>query len=102
MYIVIISIIIRLVSDCALDKNYAPKGEERRIFSRYLSKLTLSGENGIGICLPEEEIPDGFHLNFKRCSKRSFYEISQGFKVLLSKETSWSSDEKFEKATESV
>ncbi|CAH3028510.1 unnamed protein product, partial [Porites evermanni] len=79
--------------DNALVADYAPKTEVIQTLARYLSDLTLTGEEGIGFCqLPEEKIPHGFHLTYRRCSKRSVYEISPGFTTILSKENSWRSD----------
>ena len=83
--------------------DYAPTTEVIHILARYLSNLTLTDEEGIGFCrLPEGKIPTGFHLIYKRCSKRSVNEISPGFTTILSKENYWRSDERNKVSRESV
>ena len=90
-------------ADNALVADYAPKTEVIQTLARYVSDLTLTDEEGIGFCrLPEGKIPTGFHLIYKRCSKRSVYEISPGFTIILSKENSWRSDGRKEESRESV
>ena len=72
-------------ADNALVADYAPKTEVIQTLARYVSDLTLTDEEGIGFCrLPEGKIPHGFHLTYRRCSKRSVYEISPGFTTILS------------------
>ena len=94
---------IGLSSDNALVADYAPKTEVIQTLARYLSDLTLTDEEGIGFCrLPEGKIPHGFHLLYKRCSKRSVYEISPGFTTILCKENSWRSDGRNKESRESV
>ena len=99
-------ICVALVShhaDNALLADYAPKAEVIQTLARYVSDLTLTDEEGIGFCrLPEGKIPHGFHLIYKRYSKRSVYEISPGFTIILSKENSWRSDGRKEDSRESV
>ena len=90
-------------ADNALVADYAPKTEVIQTLARYVSDLTLTGEEGIGFCrLPERKIPHGFHLTYRRCSKRSVYEISRGFTTILSKENSWRSDGLNKESRESV
>ena len=90
-------------ADNALVADYAPKTKVIQILAKYLSDLTLTDEEGIEFCrLPEGKIPHGFHLIYKRCSKRSVYEISPGFTIILSKENSWRSDGRKEESRESV
>ena len=90
-------------TDNALVADYAPKPEVIQTLARYLFDLTLTDEEGIGFCrLPEGKIPHGFHLTYKRCSKRSVYEISPGFTTILSKENSWRSDGLNKESRESV
>ena len=79
-----------------------PKEDERHALSRYLSELTLMDEHGFEICLPQMDIPNGFHLIHKRCSRRSLYEFNDGFAVILSRESSWRSDVAAEESRESV
>ena len=94
---------IGLSSDNALVADYAPKTGVIQTLARYLSDLTLTDEEGIGFCrLPEGKIPHGFHLLYKRCSKRSVYEISPGFTTILCKENSWRSDGRNKESRESV
>ena len=94
---------IDLSSDSAVGADYAPKTEVIKTLATYLSELTLTEEEGIGFCrLPEVKIPQGFHLTYKRCSKRSVYEISPGFTTILSKESSWRSDGLNNESRESV
>ena len=71
--------------------------------SRYVSKLTLTDEDGLGgLCLPDLNIPEGFHLIQKRLSKRSLYEFIPGFTIILSKERSWRSGMSTVESRESV
>ena len=69
--------------------------------SIYLSELSLTNDDE-EICLPERDIPEGFHLIYNRCCKRSQYEITAGFTIILSKERSWRSDAITEETRESV
>lgn len=82
--------------------DYVPKEESIRALSAYLSELTITDERGSGIRLPETNKPEGFHLIHKRCSRRSLYEISEGFPIIFSKESSWRSDGTTEESRESV
>lgn len=78
-----------------------PHEEEMRALSIYLSELSLTNDDE-DICLPERDIPEGFHLIYNRCCKRSQYEITAGFTIILSKERSWRSDAITEETRESV
>ena len=88
--------------DSALVTDYVPKEEARQALSRYLSEFVLTDEDSLELRLPEMTIPDGFHLTHNRCSKRCLYEISHGFAVILSEESSWEGDEKTEENRTSV
>ena len=88
--------------DSALVTDYVPKQEARKALSRYLSEFALADEDSLELRLPEMTIPDGFHLIHNRCSKRCLYEISEGFAVILSEESSWEGDEKTEENRTSV
>ena len=75
--------------------DYVPKEEVRRVLSTYLSEITVTDQDaGSELHLPEMNKPEGFHLIHKRCSRRSLYEISEAFAVILSEESSWEGDEK--------
>ena len=63
--------------------------------------MTFS-EDGFEICLPEENTPEGFHLIRETSSKRSMYEISPDYLIILSKERTWKSDVSTEMSRESV
>ena len=82
--------------------DYVPKEESRRALSAYLSELTITDERGSGIRLPETNKPEGFHLIHRRCSRRSLFEISEGFAIIFSKERSWRGDRTKEESRESV
>lgn len=43
----------------------------------------------MGLHIPKADIPEGFHLIHKRCSKRTEYTSSVGFTIILSKEKAW-------------
>lgn len=70
--------------------------------SKYLSGLTFDDEDDFGLRLPEETIPEGFHLIHKRSSKRTLYTANEGYAIILSKESSWRSDILNEDSRESV
>ena len=92
-----------LSSDLALATDYVPKEEVIQTLAKYLSELTLTEERGVKFCrLPEKKLPQGFHVTYKRCSKRSVYEIWPGFTTILSKESSWRTDGLDEDPRESV
>lgn len=93
---------ICFVSDSAFVTDYVPKEEVRHVLSRYLSELTLTGEDSLELCLPDGNIPDGFHLIHKRCSRRSLYSIRPGFAIILSEENTWTSDGTTEESKTSV
>ena len=80
-----------LATDSALVTDYVPREEVRNVLTNYLSELTLRDGDAFGLCLPEGNIPEGFHLTQKRCSKRSVYENDPGFSIIISKESSWRS-----------
>ena len=88
--------------DSALVTDYVPKEEARQALSRYLSQFALANEDSLELRPPEMTIPEGFHLIHNRCSKRCLYEISPGFAVILSEESSWEGDEKTEESRTSV
>ncbi|KAJ7369997.1 hypothetical protein OS493_034943 [Desmophyllum pertusum] len=69
-----------------------PKKKQDVSLSRYLSGLTFTDEDDFGLRLPEKDIPEGFHLIHKRSSKRTKYTINPGFAIIVSKESSWSSE----------
>lgn len=83
---------IRGRTDRAVNADYAPDEETRLILSKYLSGLTFDDEDDFGLRLPEETIPEGFHLIHKRSSKRTLYTANEGYAIILSKESSWRSD----------
>ena len=92
-----------LSSDFALATDYVPQEEVIQTLAKYLSELTLTEERGVKFCrLPEKKLPQGFHVTYKRCSKRSVYEIWPGFTTILSKESSWRTDGLDEDSRESV
>ena len=83
--------------------DYVPKEEARRVLSTYLSEITVTDEDaGSELRLPEMSKPEGFHLIHKRCSRRSLYEISEAFAIILSGESTWRSDGTTEEFRESV
>ncbi|XP_068700394.1 uncharacterized protein [Montipora foliosa] len=85
---------IRGRADSAFDIDYIPKEEERSLLSRYLSGLTICGsdEGDLELCLPRLNKLDGFHLIHKRRARRSLYELTDGFAIILSKECTWKLD----------
>jgi len=82
--------------------DYVPKEEVRRTLSQYLSGLTLTKDEPMGLRLPENQIPEGFYLIYMRSSKRTVYTTKAGFSTILSKEYSWRSVVVEERARESV
>ena len=83
--------------------DYVPKEEIRRVLSTYLSEITVTDQDaGSELHLPEMNKPEGFHLIHKRCSRRSLYEISEAFAIILSEENTWRSDGTTEESRESV
>ena len=88
--------------DSGLHTDYVPNDEETQALSKFLSELSLTdvGENEIS--LSSENMPEEFHLIYNRCCKRTQYEISPGFTIILSKERSWRSDAITEETRESV
>ena len=82
------------LTDSAFDIDYIPKEEERSLLSRYLSGLTICGsdEGDLEVCLPRLNKLDGFHLIHKRRARRSLYELTDGFAIILSKECTWKLD----------
>ena len=88
--------------DSALVTEYVPKEEARKAWLRYLSEFVLIDKDSLELRLPKMTIPQGFHLTHNRCSKRCLYEISEGFAVILSEESSWEGVEKTEENRTSV
>ncbi|XP_068687467.1 uncharacterized protein [Montipora foliosa] len=85
---------IRGRADSAFDIDYIPKEEERSLLSRYLSGLTICGsdEGDLEVCPPRVNKLDGFHLILNRRARRSLYELTDGFAIILSKECTWKRD----------
>ena len=65
-----------------------------------MSKLKFTEANGI--LLPDETLPEGFLLDYKRCSHRTMYVPRDGFTLIVSKESIWSGDDRGEQNRESV
>ncbi|KAL9975391.1 hypothetical protein ACROYT_G012548 [Oculina patagonica] len=93
---------IRGRTENAEASHYVPSEDVRRVLSRYLSGLILTKDDPFGLRLPEEEIPEGFHLIYKRSSKRTVYTTKPGFSIILSKESSWRGDVAEERSREST
>jgi len=89
---------IRGRADSALVTDYVPNEESRQALSRYLSHFALTDEDDLVLRQPEMDIPEGFHLIHNRCSKRCLYEMSPGFAVILSEESSWNSNKRTEES----
>ena len=62
--------------------------------------LTFSEADGLH--LPDEKLPEGFLLNHMRCSRRTMYAPGEGFTLIVSEESTWSSDVKGEQNVETV
>lgn len=77
------------LTDSSQDIDYAPDERVRDALLAYLSGLTLIDEDFMGLHIPKADIPEGFHLIHKRCSKRTEYTSSVGFNIILSKEQAW-------------
>ena len=88
--------------DSALVTDYVPNEESRQALSRYLSHFALTDEDDLVLRQPEMDIPEGFHLIHNRCSKRCLYEMSPGFAVILSEESSWNSNKRTEESRKTV
>lgn len=78
--------------DNAFDTEYPPKEDTTNILSEYLSELTFSEEDDFGLLFPKRDIPSGFRLSYKRCSKRAQYGFTSEFSIILSKESSYRND----------
>ena len=74
--------------------------EQTKVFAGYLSKLKFTEADGIH--LPDETLPQGFLFNYKRCSHRTMYVPRDGFTLIVSEESIWSSDDRGEQNRESV
>ena len=88
--------------DSGLHTDYVPNDEETKALSRFLSELSLTDVDENEISLSSENMPEEFHLVYNRRCKRTQYEISPGFTIILSKERSWRSDAITEETRESV
>ena len=88
--------------DSGLHTDYVPNDEETQALSKFLSELSLTDVGANEISLSSENMPEEFHLIYNRCCKRTQYEISPGFTIILSKERSWRSDAITEETRESV
>ena len=82
------------------NKSDVHETEATNLLSQYLSKLTFTDDDGLR--LPDEELPEGFLFNHRRCSRRTLYSLRPGFTMIVSKEQSWSSDCKEEDRRETV
>ena len=76
-----------LFTDSSQDLDYAPDENIQDALLTYLSELTLTDEEPMGLHLPKG---DEFHFIHWRRSKRTEYTASTGFSIILSKEHTWS------------
>ena len=74
--------------------------EQTKVLAGYLSKLKFTEADGIH--LPDESLPQGFLFNYKRCSHRTMYVPRDGFTLIVSEESIWSSDDRGEQNREAV
>ena len=74
--------------------------EQTKALVGYLSKLKFTEADGI--LLPDETLPEGFLLDYKRCSHRTMYVPRDGFTLIVSEESIWSSDDRGEQNRKSV
>ena len=74
--------------------------EQTKALVGYLSKLKFTEADGI--LLPDETLPEGFLLDYKRCSLRTMYVPRDGFTLIVSEESIWSSDDRGEQNRKSV
>ena len=74
--------------------------EQTKVLAGYLSKLKFTEADGIH--LPDETLPQGFLFNYKRCSHRTMYVPRDGFTLIVSEESIWSSDDRGEQNREIV
>ena len=74
--------------------------EQTKVLAGYLSKLKFTEADGIH--LPDESLPQGFLFNYKRCSHRTMYVPRDGFTLIVSEESIWSSDDRGEQNRKSV
>lgn len=88
--------------DSGRHTDYVPNDEETKALSRFLSELSLTDVDENEISLSSGNMPEEFHLVYNRRCKRTQYEISPGFTIILSKERSWRSDAITEETRESV
>ena len=76
-----------VILDSGFHMDFVPEDDIRSTLLRYLSKVTFSDEDDFGLRLPDEKLPEGFQLVFKRCSKRAVYRLSEDFSIIIAKES---------------
>ena len=76
-----------VILDSGFHMDFVPEDDIRSTLLRYLSKVTFSDEDDFGLRLPDEKLPEGFQLVFKRCSKRTVYRLSEDFSIIIAKES---------------
>ena len=79
--------------------DYAPDENIQDALLTYLSELTLTDEEPMGLHLPKG---GEFHVIHWRRSKRTEYTASTGFSIILSKEHTWSIGNKVIRETVSM
>ena len=88
-----------LFTDSSQDLDYAPDENIQDALLTYLSELTLTDEEPMGLHLPKG---DEFHFIHWRRSKRTEYTAGTGFSIILSKEHTWSIGNKVIRETVSM
>ena len=79
--------------------DYAPDENIQDALLTYLSELTLTDEEPMGLHLPKG---GEFHVMYWRRSKRTEYTASTGLSIILSKEHTWSIGNKVIRETVSM
>lgn len=88
------------IDDVIVKESGVHEREATHLLSRYLSKATFT--DAVGLVLPDEDLPQGYIFNHRRCSLRTLYTPRPGFTMIVSKETTWCSDVKEEETRETV
>ena len=86
-------IISFLTDEFIIDRSPANK-EEDLILVEYLSGLTLKEGEEEELLLPDEELPTGFRITYKRRCRRTLFSKDQDFTIIVSKEIACTFDGK--------
>ena len=89
-------IIISFLTDEYIIDRSPADNEEDLILEEYLSRLTLKEGEEEELLLPDEELPTGFRITYKRRCRRSLFSNDKDFTIIVSKEIACNFDGKNE------